>query len=163
MNAPKTAIVIVNWNGKKDTLECLESVRHIDDPNMEVVLVDNGSTDGSADAIRRGSPGTAMIETGQNLGFAGGNNVGIREAMARGARFIFLLNNDTTVDAGVLRHLREASRSINDKGILAAKIYLHSRPDVVWYAGGQWRAQEAAFEHVGMGRPDDGNGGGITE
>jgi GT2 family glycosyltransferase len=77
LNNPKVTIIILNWNGKEDTIECLESLEHITYPNYEILLVDNGSTDGSVKCLRERYPGMEIIETGENLGFAGGNNVGI--------------------------------------------------------------------------------------
>ncbi|MCD4676681.1 MAG: glycosyltransferase [Desulfobacula sp.] len=74
---PKVAIIILNWNGKEDTIECLESLEHITYSNYEILLVDNGSTDGSAECFRERYPGMEIIENGENLGFAEGNNVGI--------------------------------------------------------------------------------------
>jgi len=80
---PKVFIIILNWNGKDDTLTCLDSVQKLNYPNYHVIVVDNGSTDGSADAIRGRYSSVSwltMIENGSNLGYTGGNNVGIRHA-----------------------------------------------------------------------------------
>ena len=73
---PKVTIIILNWNGKEDTIECLESLKHITYPNYEILLVDNGSTDGSVECLRERYPGMEIIENGENLGFGEGNNVG---------------------------------------------------------------------------------------
>jgi GT2 family glycosyltransferase len=94
----KVFVIILNWNGYKDTLECLRSVDKIDYPKFETVVVDNASTDGSVEAIRKRFPHVTLLENGQNLGYAAGNNVGIRHALANGAGYILLLNNDTVVD-----------------------------------------------------------------
>jgi len=102
MPAPLTYVIVVNWNGRDDTLECLASLGRVEYPLMRVLVVDNGSTDGSQDAIRREYPGVMLLETGSNLRFAGGNNAGIRYALANGAEQVALLNNDTTVDPGFL-------------------------------------------------------------
>src|SRR5690349_10083679 len=101
-STPKIAVVILNWNGCKDTLECIASVRKIDYPEFEVIVVDNGSTDGSVDAFKRISPSITILETGRNLGYAGGNNIGIEEALRRRAQFVFLLNNDAVVAPAIL-------------------------------------------------------------
>src|SRR5712691_12351014 len=102
-NAPRAVVIVLNWNGRADTLGCLESLAVVDYPNWEVLVVDNGSEDGSVGAIHRDYPGITVLETGKNLGFAGGNNRGIEAALTRGAEFILLLNNDTTVAPDVLR------------------------------------------------------------
>ena len=89
---PKIAVIILNWNGKEDTLECLVSVKQLDYTNYEIVLVDNGSTDDSVDAILKQHPDVTLLQTGMNLGYAGGNNVGINWALEKDADYILLLN-----------------------------------------------------------------------
>src|SRR4030067_3270221 len=109
LNSPMISIIILNWNGLSDTLECLESVKKIDYPSFEIIVVDNGSTDGSATTISRLHPGVVIIETGKNLGFAEGNNVGIRYALNNGSEYIFMLNNDTIVDPQIVKSFLEAA------------------------------------------------------
>ena len=100
---PKASIIILNWNGKEDTLECLESVGKIDYPNFDTIVVDNGSSDESVKAFQKEFPKVKVLETGENLGYAGGNNVGIRYALDNGADYILILNNDTIVDSQLLK------------------------------------------------------------
>jgi GT2 family glycosyltransferase len=150
------SIVLVNWNGKQDTLECLASLSDIDYPAFDVIVVDNGSADDSAEVIRRAYPGVALIETGKNLGFAGGNNVGIRYALSHGTDYLFLLNNDTVVDSEIVRQFLEARRTIGHEAILGAKIYYYSDRQRIWYAGAKWNRDILAFKHVGQGYVDDG-------
>ena len=97
----KIYVIILNWNGKADTLACLASLAQVKTPHQTIV-VDNGSTDGSASAILASFPDVEVIKTGENLGYAAGNNVGIRRALEKGADFIFILNNDTTVEPEIL-------------------------------------------------------------
>src|SRR5215813_7550938 len=94
-NGPSVWIVVLNWNGLADTLACLESLRGLQYPRHSIVVVDNGSSDGSLDALRRASAsfGFDLIEAGSNLGYAGGNNLGIRHALERGADYVLILNN----------------------------------------------------------------------
>ncbi|RZN13853.1 MAG: glycosyltransferase [Methanosarcinales archaeon] len=73
----KVTTTILNWNDKEDTIKCLESLKHIIYPNYEILLVDNGSTDESVECFKNGHPGMEIIENGENLGFAEGNNVGM--------------------------------------------------------------------------------------
>lgn len=134
-STPKVVIVILNWNGKDDTLKCLESVFKIDYPNFEVVVVDNGSSDGSVPAIRQAFPQAQLIETGKNLGYAGGNNVGIRYALDRGAEFVFVLNNDTKVARDTLAHLVAEANRHPEAAVLGPVICYMDRPDVIWTAG----------------------------
>ena len=123
-NPPKIAVIVLNWNGKQDTLACLQSLDKLTYPHFETIVVDNGSTDGSIEAIREHFPQHLLIETGSNLGFAEGNNRGILEGIQRGADLLFLLNNDTIVATDILEHFVETYRSHPQAGILGAKILL---------------------------------------
>jgi GT2 family glycosyltransferase len=152
----RVAVIVLNWNGREDTLECLQSVERIDYPNFEVVVVDNGSTDDSVSAIRDRFPRVTILETGANLGFAGGNNVGINYAVDQGAKYVFLLNNDTIVDHGVLRSFVDAVENQGANGILAGKIYYYADPRRLWYAGGVWVDDRSYFLHRGQDVIDDG-------
>lgn len=90
-------IVILNWNGWLDTVQCVRSIRCLEYHNWHIVIVDNGSTDDSVERLKTYCPEVPIIETGRNLGFAAGNNAGIRFALNGGADYVFVLNNDTTV------------------------------------------------------------------
>ena len=136
MTDPKVTIIILNWNGKEDTIECLESLKHITYPNYEILLVDNGSTDGSVECFRERYPGMEIIENGENLGFAEGNNVGIRKAMDEGADYVLLLNNDTVVDPEFLGELVTVGESDPKAGIVGPKIYFYNS-DRIQSCGGR--------------------------
>src|SRR5690242_13465997 len=112
MAQPLISVVVLNWNGKIDTLECLESLARVDYPNFEVIVVDNGSADDSVAAIRQQFPDVMVLETGANLGYAGGNNVGIRKALEDQASYVLLLNNDTVVHPQLLTSLVEAAAAV---------------------------------------------------
>ena len=103
------SIIILNWNRRDDTLECLRSVQRIDYPDFETIVVDNGSSDGSVAAMRTAFPQVRVLEAKENLGYAGGNNVGIRDALERGTDYVLLLNNDTIVDPALLREFVDAA------------------------------------------------------
>lgn len=156
MDSPKIIIIIVNWNGRRDTIECLESVLEIDYPNFEVIVVDNGSRDDSVQVIQKAFPDVTLLETGENLGFAGGNNVGIRYALENAADYLFLLNNDTIVDPQILNSFIDALTHIGKETILGAKIYYFSEQKRIWYAGSRWLKEISRFEHLGQGCIDDG-------
>ena len=94
---PPWQVVVLSWNGREDTLRCLASLEELHDPAPGVVVVDNGSQDGTPGAVRERFPGVTVLETGRNLGYAGGNDVGIRHALAHGAEWVVLLNNDATL------------------------------------------------------------------
>ena len=152
---PKIFIIILNWNGKNDTLECLDSAREIEYENYEIVVVDNGSEDESVQAIRSKYKDVIIIENGANLGFAEGNNVGIKYALLHEADYVFLLNNDTVVEPGVIRNLLQASKARPDAGIFGAKIYYYHEPNKIWYAGTSWMPKKARFTHLGSNQIDD--------
>jgi GT2 family glycosyltransferase len=153
---PRVAIVVLNWNGRDDTLACLASVSRIVHQNLGVIVVDNGSSDGSVAAIRDRHPRVEVIETGRNLGFAGGNNAGIRRALELGADFVLLLNNDTEVDAGLVDAFVAAAHRHPEAGAFGARIYFHADPRRIWHAGTRWNNGTAGFEQIGEGELDDG-------
>ena len=89
---PKVSIVIINWNSLKNITECLESLRGVDYPHYEIIVVDNASTDDSAGQVKRLFPEITLMKSERNLGFSGGNNIGMKLAMKNGADFVWLLN-----------------------------------------------------------------------
>lgn len=142
---PLVFVIVLNYNGKADTLECLRSLTRAAYPDFQVLVVDNASADGSVEAIKQEFPRLKILQNTENLGFAGGNNVGIRYALEQGADYIFLLNNDTVVDPGFLDELVNAGESDPGIGILGSLIYYFNRPREVWFAGGKiyWSAGTA--------------------
>ncbi|MEI7813712.1 MAG: glycosyltransferase family 2 protein [Coriobacteriia bacterium] len=151
----KAAIIIVNWNGWEDTIACLDSCAGLDYANREMLVIDNGSTNDSVARIRAAHPSVAVLETGANLGFAGGNNVGILTAIEHGASYIWLLNNDTTVEPRALSALVETIAANPDAGVAGSKITYFDRPDVLWYAGGEFTSA-GPVRHRGLDEPDTG-------
>ena len=139
-------IVILNWNAWKDTEECVQSCRKISYPNYRLLIVDNGSMDGSEAILRERFPDLELIQTGSNLGFTGGNNAGMRHALQKGADYIILLNNDTIVDKDFVTALVAAAEADRSIGMLCSKIYFYDRPDVLWYAGATF------YSWLGWGR-----------
>jgi GT2 family glycosyltransferase len=127
--------VVLSWNGREDTLRCLESLTRVGYPDLGIVCVDNGSTDGSADAVRERFPGVVLIEAGANLGYAGGNNLGLRYALEHGARWVALVNNDATVAVDAIEGFERAAAARPHAGILAGKVYFADRPKTIWFAG----------------------------
>ena len=151
---PRTFAVIVNWNGKADTLECLGSLLSAGAKNLQTVVVDNGSQDGSVEAIRAAFPAVEVLPQERNLRFAGGNNAGIRFALGRGADQVLLLNNDTTVAPDFLSHLSRCLAGLPHGGIAAPKILYYSSPSLIWYAGGLLSFWTGTMRHRGIREAD---------
>jgi len=130
---PKVFIIILHWQGAEDTLECLTSLKNNDYRNYQVVIIDNGSDE----KPQAPSPEIKVIYNKKNLGFAGGNNVGIKYALEKGANYVLLLNDDTIVDKSFLSKLVEAGESKEDFGIIGPKIYFYEERNRIWSAGGK--------------------------
>lgn len=176
---PPVSVVVLNWNGWRNTVECLESLDRLTYPAYEVIVVDNGSTDGSIDRIRawakgelpvesrylqprtrhrpvpltevdlaaaasatastgapRESPvpltqGVTLIKVGENRGFTGGNNIGMRYALRRGAQWIFLVNNDAVVEPDALSELIRVASAAPDIGMVAPTVLTYANPAAV--------------------------------
>jgi GT2 family glycosyltransferase len=131
------AIIIVNYRGRDDTLECLASLQSLTYPSVAVYLVDQASGDGTPQAVRTAFPSVHVLENGVNNGFAGGNNIGIQRALADGAAYVFLLNNDTTVAPDLIDRLVARAASDETIGTVGALMLYHAEPEVVWSAGGR--------------------------
>lgn len=152
----KILIILLNWNGKKDTLECLASLQKVTYPKFSTIVVDNGSSDDSVTAIRSAFPSVPVFETKENLGFAGGNNVGIAWGLKKDYEWILLLNNDTTVAPDFLDAFMNAAKSNPNAKILGAKIYRSNTPSQIDHLGGIWNAKIGEFESQYFGQIDDG-------
>lgn len=162
---PRVAVVILNWNGWRDTIECLASLHQVEYPDLEVVVVDNASRDDSVGHIsywcdgsgipcttstempplarelcslagtERGIRRVVVLALRENSGFCRGNNLGMEQAFRGGADFVLILNNDTIVTPGFLAPMVEAA--LNDERIgLAGGVICHAeRQDTIWFAG----------------------------
>jgi hypothetical protein len=144
MNRPKVCVIILNWNGLKDSIECLESLKKITYTNYDIIVVDNASSGNDVEVLRgRYGDYIHIIQNDKNYGFAEGNNIGIRYALAHlPPDYVFLLNNDTVVAPDVLDELVKAAEDDPKIGIVGPKIYyyaINGRKDVIWSAGGKIR------------------------
>jgi GT2 family glycosyltransferase len=151
MDPGRIFVIILNWNGEAVLKPCLESLSRVSEPALEIIVVDNGSTDSSPETVRREFKGVELIENGRNLLFAAGNNVGIRAALERGAEFILLLNNDTEVDP---RFVAEMLGAFDDPrtGIAGPKIFYYDDPERIWYGGGGFNWLTGVPFHRGLRR-----------
>jgi GT2 family glycosyltransferase len=156
---PQVTIIILNWNGLTDTLECLASLSRMDYPAYDVVVVDNGSTDRSPAVVRERFPDVTLIENDENLGFTGGNNVGLRWALEQGADYALMLNNDTEVAPDFLRLLVETAEAEPMVGTAGPTIYYYDQPRTVWSVGGHVDWQRGRTCMLGLNERDIGQFG----
>jgi GT2 family glycosyltransferase len=137
MTAP-VWVVVINWNGSRRTARCLEFIRRLEYPALRVVVVDNGSTDGSVAELRLAFPEVAFRKLGWNRGFAAGANAGIREAREAGARYVWLVNNDADVEPRALSALVDLAESKPEVGAVGSVIVSPSDGQTVEVWGGGW-------------------------
>ena len=135
--ASRVAIIVLTWNQRDLILECLDSLAALDYPpdRLHIIAVDNGSTDGTAGAIRGRFPRVTVLENGENLGYAGGNNVGIRYILAQGVDYLCILNNDVTVASDFLVPLLESCQEHRDVGVVTPLVADMADPERVWALG----------------------------
>lgn len=148
------AIVVLNWRNAAGTVACLDSLKKVTASDVAVIVVDNGSGDDSVSVIRRQHPDLTLLETGANLGYAGGNNVGIRHALEHGAEFVGVLNNDALVDPDFIQPLLAANRQATCAAITTPMMCETERPDVIWALGAQvdWKTADSRRLHAGESR-----------
>ncbi|CAN5304381.1 glycosyltransferase family 2 protein [soil metagenome] len=151
----KIFIVVLNWNQPKLTIECIESLQKLKvlkNQEVKIIIVDNGSTDNSVEQFRKlhlSKFGLEIMETNSNLGFAAGNNFGIKYAQDKNADYVMILNNDTFVDSNLVTNLVNSAEKDKKIGMISPKIYFakgfefHKKytknqlGKVIWYAGGK--------------------------
>jgi GT2 family glycosyltransferase len=157
----KHAVIILNYNGSSETISCLDSINKTKD-TPHVIVVDNSSTDDSVAALLARYPKLDLIKSEQNLGFAGGNNLGIKKALRLGAKVVYLLNNDTVVDPDLF--FRAYRATLGKNAIIGAKIYYaknyeyhgnqKGQGNILWYAGGEFDWSSVTATHRGVDQPD---------
>jgi GT2 family glycosyltransferase len=152
-----TAVVIVNWNGRRWLDACLSAVFSQTEVPELVVVVDNGSSDGSVEHLRDRWPAVRVVALERNLGVAAGNNAGIRAALDAGASFVLLLNNDAFMRPQTLAELqRELAEAGEGTWGAVPKILYRSDPDRIWSAGGSFEWWRGLSRDRGTGEPDRG-------
>ena len=154
---PLVYVIVLNWNGWRDTAQCLAALRAGTYPNLHVVVVDNGSTDGSPQLIAPllEAPWGELIQAGCNLGFTGGANLGLRLALERGTDYAFLLNNDATVAPDCIATLVQEAERRPEIGLVGPKIVWAGEQGRIWSAGMSvaWHRATIASHR---GEPDSG-------
>lgn len=141
MNYPKVSIIILNWRSPLETIKCLKNLEKVFYPNFEIIVVDNGSKDKSAQILKKYLKNykkpAFFIQNKENLGYGEGNNIAIRQALKDKASYLLVLNNDTLVNPDFLNKMIEFAKRDKKIGILSPKIRVIEEKDKIWYAGGK--------------------------
>ncbi|MEM7333741.1 MAG: glycosyltransferase family 2 protein [Chloroflexota bacterium] len=152
MSQGKVVVVILNWNQAGETVACIDSLHQQTYANLELLVVENCSTDDSVNTIRRYHPTIQLVQNGRNAGFAGGMNLGIKYALANQADWVFVINNDTLFDPLAIQTLlNHAEQSV---GLLAPVIYYEEGDKLIWSHGGNVSQTLLEVETIGRGTTD---------
>jgi GT2 family glycosyltransferase len=156
MQFPSVAAVILNTNRRQDTLACLDSLRLNNYSNLQIFVLDNNSQDGSREAISSLHPQVELVELQKNHGYAGNNNVGIEIALKQGAKWIFVLNEDTILDPGCVTSLIKVGERDSGIGIVGPMVYHSDEPETIQSAGGLlgrfWQSLHRGKDEVDRGQ-----------
>lgn len=153
---PKVFVLILSYNGMRWLEDCLPSVLNMDYPNSEVVVIDNGSTDGTAEYLQIKFPQVQIVEINPNVGYARGFNAGLKYAAARGAEYFLVMNNDTVIDRGALTALVEIAATKDRVGFVTGKVYFYDRPEVFQSVGKHDDPILWNGDYIGWGEKDTG-------
>ena len=156
MSAPSVACIVLNYNGRDLTLDTVASLLAMDYADFRVVVVDNGSTDGSHDAVREAHPEVVGLRVDENRGISHGLNEGIAWALHREFDYLLLLNNDIEVDARMLTELVRVAEADPSIGCIGPKTYYWADRNRLWSAGGIIRFRESVTRERGMRQLDRG-------
>lgn len=135
-NESSVAIIILNWNGYEHSRNCLDSLAKLTYTNYQILLVDNASEDNSGARLKEEFPGVILLQNEKNVGFTGGNEVGIKYALKEGFEYVLLLNNDTLVEPSFLSYLVSMAKANPKMGIVQPLILLLEDTSKIWSAGG---------------------------
>lgn len=136
-SAPRVVVTVLNFNGYRDTIDCIRSLQRCTYPSMEIIVVDNCSTDGSFENLKSEFPDLEITTTSENLGYTGGVNVSLRQAQKRNPDYILVLNNDTIVEPEFLKYLVTALEAKTTASAAAGTILAEHDRETIWYAGGR--------------------------
>jgi len=150
MRNPKVSAIVLAHNNCEDTIECLSSLTKVDYSDLLIWLVDNGSQDGTAEKVAEKFTSVRIIQTGRNLGVAGGYNAGIVPALECGSEYIFILNNDVIVEKDTLINLIKEALKDNIFGILMPKILYYENRMRIWSAGARYRRFPPSIVMIGL-------------
>lgn len=147
-------VVVLAWNHWEDTRECLDSLQRSQIDSAHVILVDNGSSDGTGERVRSDFPDVELISLPENIGINRGYNVGMERALVSGAAYVVAMNNDTSADPLLLAELRAALDADSRVAVAVPKIVSYDDPQRIWSAGARWRAFPPGVKLIGLGQLD---------
>lgn len=152
------AILILNWNTLDWTRRCLTALRELAIPRVRILVIDNGSEDGSPEALEAEFPEAAVLRAGRNLGVGGGRNLGAEYVLGEWPEtaYLLFLDNDARPEPGALDRLVEAAEANPRLGVASGKVYYMDRPNILWSCGGDVLLHRADVKLRGMGSPDEG-------
>jgi hypothetical protein len=153
---PTVCAIVLCYNGVELTLECIESLRNQTFPKLEIIIIDNDSPDHTAEIVSSHYPESLVINSGRNLGYVAGNNLGIQIALEKQSEYFFLVNNDTKLDPDCVTTLVNTFSGDNSIGVLGPMVYIWDQPSRVSSAGGQVNWKYADAVNVGAGEEDHG-------
>jgi GT2 family glycosyltransferase len=153
---PSVAIILVNWNGYDLTKSCVKSLNHLTYTNFSVILVDNGSEDKSVERLKNEFPDLTYLQNKENLGFTGGNNIGILYALEKNFGYVLLLNNDTVAEPEFLEPMVAFLEKNPTYGAAQPKILFEGKRNTIWNAGGGYFKWLEMTWSVGIGEKDNG-------
>ena len=154
MEKPSVTVIVLNWNGKDLTIECLESLKQVNYLNFNILVVDNGSTDGSVELLKEKFPEVSILVLEKNLGYASGNNRGFASLEPDPPEFVIFLNNDTIVDKNFIEPLVRQLLTHKKASQTVPKIYYENDPKLIWYAGGIVNLWTGSIYHLGIRQYD---------
>ena len=158
----KIGIILVNYNGAKYNKECIDSIKKSTYKNYEIIVVDNNSRDNSVELLKRDFSDLTIIESKENLGFSGGNNLGIEYALKDGCDFVLLLNNDTKIENNMLENMINVSIK-NGFAVISPKIYYYDNKDTIWSAGAKMFWKRGIPSQNGINKIDNGEYNSLEE
>lgn len=153
---PAVCVIIITWNGREDTLACLETIYDQDYGKLDVIVVDNGSEDGTREALTRHFPQVQLVTLPENIGAVRGYNVGFRKALEADYPYLFLLNNDTLLAPDCISELVAEAESAPDIGLVMPKIYYAGEPTRIWSIGTRANPLNLEIVQLGQNELDEG-------
>jgi len=153
---PLVYVLLLNWNGKDLTIECVDSLLKSNYPNYKILIVDNGSIDDSVKVFKQKYSDVEIIQNKKNLGYAKGFNVGLKAAYERESDYFLVMNNDTVIDSNAITELVKVAKNDESIGIVTGKVLYYDKPNVIQRAGKETGKYFLPGKHIGAGEIDNG-------